>query len=48
LGKWFSGAQVEQNFPKNAQIKSIPDCGHMIHHEKPELLSRLVREFLSR
>lgn len=46
LAKWFSEFKVEQYFPKNCRVQSIPDCGHMVHHEKPEVLSRLVREFL--
>jgi pimeloyl-ACP methyl ester carboxylesterase len=47
LGKWFSEINMEQTFPKKCLIQSIPDCGHMIHHEKPELLSEMVRKFLA-
>ena len=47
LGKWFSEHKVTENFPKNAQVKMVRDCGHMIHHEKPEILSRMVRDFLA-
>lgn len=33
-------------FPKDAQRVTIPACGHMVHHEKPEVLIPLLREFL--
>ena len=36
---------VQRYFP-NAQLKVIPDAGHWLHAEKPELFARLCRRFL--
>lgn len=33
-------------FPAHAERTVIPSCGHMVHHEKPEALIPLIREFL--
>jgi pimeloyl-ACP methyl ester carboxylesterase len=35
------------HFPPSAQRVLIKDCGHMVHHEKPEELAKLVRNFLN-
>ena len=34
------------HFPANSQWVTLPDCGHMVHHEKPEALANEVRTFL--
>ncbi|MCP5464592.1 MAG: alpha/beta hydrolase [Deltaproteobacteria bacterium] len=35
-----------QYFPKSAKKIVIKDCGHMIHHEKPEELAKIIRDFV--
>jgi pimeloyl-ACP methyl ester carboxylesterase len=27
--------------------RMMPDAGHMLHHDQPELLARMVEEFLA-
>jgi len=34
------------HFPRGTQFKVIPECGHMVHHEKPYELANLVLAFL--
>lgn len=36
------------HFPKSAKRYLVKDCGHMVHHEKPEELAKLVREFINK
>lgn len=35
-----------RHFPKGNRKILIPDCGHMIHHERPDLLAQEVLKFL--
>jgi len=35
-------------FEHEFEIKYVPDSGHWVQQEKPELVNRLIREFLSR
>jgi pimeloyl-ACP methyl ester carboxylesterase len=35
-----------QHFPKGSKNFVIPQCGHMVHHEKPEELAKIVLDFL--
>lgn len=37
--------QIMARFPK-ATIKIVPDTGHWLHAEKPDLVARLVKQFL--
>ena len=30
----------------NARLATVPDCGHSIYFEKPEIFNQLVRDFL--
>ncbi|HKY63680.1 MAG TPA: alpha/beta hydrolase [bacterium] len=39
-------ALLESRFPAGTAKAEIPDCGHMAHHEKPEILARLALDFL--
>jgi pimeloyl-ACP methyl ester carboxylesterase len=32
---------------KNHEIKEIPDCGHMLHHDQPGYLSNVLETFLN-
>jgi pimeloyl-ACP methyl ester carboxylesterase len=27
--------------------RMMPDAGHMLHHDQPELLARMIEEFLA-
>ena len=31
----------------NYQTITLPDCGHMLHHDQPELLAKAIEAFLS-
>jgi pimeloyl-ACP methyl ester carboxylesterase len=31
---------------KNLKVLTLPDAGHMLHHDQPEALARLIEEFL--
>ncbi|HCU25268.1 MAG TPA: alpha/beta hydrolase [Deltaproteobacteria bacterium] len=38
----------EAHFPAGTRVETISDCGHMVHHEKPEVLAELIRGFLGK
>ncbi|MBI4411373.1 MAG: alpha/beta hydrolase, partial [Deltaproteobacteria bacterium] len=54
MGEWMGGEENLQKeiagrygrFPAGSQTVVMKDCGHMIHHEKPSVLARLVKDFL--
>lgn len=54
MGSWMGGQnQVQKEikrrlkfFPQGSQQVKINDCGHMIHHEKPEELASAILQFL--
>ncbi|GAB3435135.1 alpha/beta hydrolase [Massilia solisilvae] len=31
----------------NVSLRMMPDAGHMLHHDQPELLARMIEEFLA-
>jgi len=39
-------AERYRHFPKGSRKALLPDCGHMIHHERPELLAEEVLKFI--
>jgi|SRR5215469_5144239 len=39
---------MEDLFEREFEIKYVPDSGHWVQQEKPELVSRLILDFLSR
>jgi pimeloyl-ACP methyl ester carboxylesterase len=46
----LSAAQIAERraaFP-NLKAVSVPDAGHMLHHDQPEAVARLVEDFLAR
>jgi pimeloyl-ACP methyl ester carboxylesterase len=46
----LNAAQIAERraaFP-NGKAVSLPEAGHMLHHDQPEALARLVEEFLAR
>ena len=46
LGADSTEDALRSAFP-NAQWARVPDAGHMLHLEKPELVARLIEQFLS-
>jgi 2-succinyl-6-hydroxy-2,4-cyclohexadiene-1-carboxylate synthase len=40
------GRNMHSKLP-NARLNSVPDCGHNVHLEKPEVFTKLVTEFLT-
>ncbi len=55
MGVWLQGegdlkAEISRrlaHFPKSSQVVEMKDCGHMIHHERPQELAEHIRKFLS-
>ena len=43
---WAAVREREGHFPPGTQCAQIPDCGHMVHHHRPEDLAELVLNFL--
>jgi pimeloyl-ACP methyl ester carboxylesterase len=41
-------ARIFQQSIPGAALRTIDDCGHFAHLEKPEELAAIVREFVSR
>ena len=33
---------------RNLRLESVPDAGHMLHHDQPQAVARLLEEFLAR
>jgi pimeloyl-ACP methyl ester carboxylesterase len=53
MGDWMGVENVEKEieerlsaFPPGSRRVTIPGSGHMIHHERPEELAKVVLEFL--
>jgi pimeloyl-ACP methyl ester carboxylesterase len=42
-------AEVDRRLAQIANVtpKMMPDAGHMLHHDQPELLARMIEEFLA-
>ena len=32
----------------NVEITQVPDCGHMLHHDQPQAVARLIELFVSK
>ncbi len=53
LGQWWKGrytlAEYHQRLQAvaNARVAVIEDAGHMLHHDQPEALARLIEDFLT-
>lgn len=53
LGQWWQGkytlAEYHERIQSIAQIKTavVQDAGHMLHHDQPEQLARLLEDFLT-
>jgi pimeloyl-ACP methyl ester carboxylesterase len=41
-------AEVDRRMSHLANVtpRMLPDAGHMLHHDQPELLARMIEEFL--
>lgn len=44
---WTEVRKREAQFPAGTRTAQIPDCGHMVHHHRPEALAKLVLDFLA-
>jgi pimeloyl-ACP methyl ester carboxylesterase len=42
-------AEIDRRMAHLASVTSrmVPDAGHMLHHDQPELLARMIEEFLA-
>lgn len=53
LGQWWKGTYSLDEYHERlksvpqAQVKLIQDAGHMLHHDQPEALARLIEDFLA-
>ena len=53
LGQWWKGQYTLDQYHErlkavpNARIARIEDAGHMLHHDQPEALARLLQDFLN-
>lgn len=53
LGQWWQGKYTLAEY--HERLKSVPDCrravvqdaGHMLHHDQPHALARLIEDFLA-
>jgi pimeloyl-ACP methyl ester carboxylesterase len=41
-------AEVDRRMSHLARVtaRMVPDAGHMLHHDQPELVARMIEEFL--
>lgn len=52
LGQWWKGKYTLEEYHQRLQsvpqhhVARIEDAGHMLHHDQPQLLARLIEEFL--
>lgn len=54
IWKWFGltgsmRAEVDRRigFIPNVQVEVVPNAGHMLHHDQPQLLATLIEDFLA-
>ena len=53
LGAWFKGdytlAQYHERLQAvpNHRLAVVPDAGHMLHHDQPQAVARLLEEVLA-
>lgn len=53
LKTWYAGRYTYAEFADrlaliaNVRKALVPDAGHMLHHDQPELVARLIEEFLA-
>ncbi|KQT11500.1 alpha/beta fold hydrolase [Ramlibacter sp. Leaf400] len=53
LGQWWQGrftlAEFHERLRAVAQLRqaSVPDAGHMLHHDQPQLLADLIEDFIA-
>ena len=52
LDKWHQGRYTLAEYHErlklipNAQVARIEDAGHMLHHDQPEQLAKMIEAFL--
>lgn len=54
IWKWFGltgsmRAEVDRRigFIPDVDVKIVPNAGHMLHHDQPQLLATLIEDFLA-
>jgi pimeloyl-ACP methyl ester carboxylesterase len=43
----FTGIRARMALVRGARLEVIPDAGHMIHHDRPDVVARIVEPFLA-
>jgi len=52
MAQWWEGKYALPEFHERLKavsdvtVRQLPDCGHMLHHDQPEKLARLLEDFL--
>lgn len=52
MAQWWKGKYALPEFHERLKavpdvtLRQLPDCSHMLHHDQPELLARLIEDFL--
>jgi pimeloyl-ACP methyl ester carboxylesterase len=53
MQRWYQGKYTLDEFHQRLQVvpqcqmQTLPDCGHMLHHDQPLALAGVIEEFLS-
>ena len=53
MGKWYQGKYTLDEFHErlkavpNLAVEKLADCGHMLHHDQPAALARVIEGFLA-
>jgi pimeloyl-ACP methyl ester carboxylesterase len=53
MAQWWKGAftlaEHHERLKSVAQVEiaQVPDCGHMLHHDQPQAVARLIEQFVS-
>ena len=53
LGQWWKGQYTLEQFQRRMDLvprlqrATVADAGHMLHHDQPEALARLIEDFLA-
>jgi pimeloyl-ACP methyl ester carboxylesterase len=52
MQRWYQGKYTLEEFHQrlkavpNCQVQTLADCGHMLHHDQPQALARMIESFL--
>jgi len=53
LSQWWKGKFTLEEFHQRlkhvpqCRVEVVPDSGHMMHHDQPDYLARLIESFLA-